>query len=506
MKSVLLFLLIISPSLIWAQFQFTEGKDFQRSKSESFNGFIGENNLSVFTVDYISSSKKKKQLFIRQFYKNDLSLILEKDIYNNHLSTHYSVPFEIYIINDKVYLFSILTHIKEGTTTLGYTILNDQFKEEKFIVVDSIRNYKGSNIQITLTEAKDAFVISKKHIHEISFKDVISLNCLALDGHSNWRKELLSTNNIHKISIEKIVSPNKDEVFLLCNYGFNNQNNSNINESKLLTNKYTLWAYNQPLNFLKEMELRLKLKWVNGLDFLIKKDGNILVSGFVNSSRTFGINASFNLEIDKKYEIVANNYFLFNDSIIKKFLPENSPKKGLENYFLRDIAVQDDGSFFMVGEHYYTYIDRIYDPRTNTTNTVEYFNYESILVAFFDAKNQLKWVKRIPKIQTSSNDGGFYSSFSVFNSNNSIFLIFNDSEKNHERDIEKTFDIQPIYNNRKNAIQCVSVNLEGDISFVPINNSKNYLLYAKKSKQMNSKEMYLFTELGRKGKIISLRF
>ena len=87
MKPFLLFILILSPLIIWSQFHMTEGSEIQRSKSESFNGFIGENNLSVFTVDYVSSSKKKKALYIRQYYKNDLNLMVEKDIYNTNRST-----------------------------------------------------------------------------------------------------------------------------------------------------------------------------------------------------------------------------------------------------------------------------------------------------------------------------------------------------------------------------------------------------------------------------------
>jgi hypothetical protein len=100
-----------------------EGKEFARSKTESFNGFIGENGLEIYTVDYIYSNKKKKQLITRKFYKSDLSITTEQDIFQNPLKdNYYSDPYEILLIDNKIYLFSIFTNIKEQTTTLGLYI------------------------------------------------------------------------------------------------------------------------------------------------------------------------------------------------------------------------------------------------------------------------------------------------------------------------------------------------------------------------------------------------
>ena len=254
-----------------------EGKEFARSKTESFNGFVGESGLEIYTIDYIYSNKKKKELITRKFYKSDLSLTIEKDIFQNPLEeNYYSDPYEILLIENKVYLFSIFTHIKEQTTTLGLFIYNENLDVENFEIIDSIDNLATTNIIIEVSDDDEAILVSQNHPHKITSKEAIDLNCLNLSGESIWKKQLVSFNTISRVNVEKIVFPSKEEVFLLCNYGFNNNRNADLEDVKLLTNKYSVWAYNQKLNFLKEVDLRLKLKWLNGVDPGLKEKWAII--------------------------------------------------------------------------------------------------------------------------------------------------------------------------------------------------------------------------------------
>ncbi len=483
-----------------------ESKEFARSKTEAFNGFIGENDLSVFTVDYIYTSKKKKSLIVRKFYKSDLSLMEEKDIFDNPLENYNNEPYEIYLVKDKIYLFSIFTHNKEGNSSIGLFIFNENMQQQSFEIVDTIERLSETNIFIQLSEDENAFVISQNHPHKLTHKEAVNLMCLDLYGDEVWKKELISLNDIHKVNVEKVIFPNKTEVFLLCNYGFNNNTQGNVDDIKLLSNKYSVWVYNNDLNFLKEIDLRLKLKWLNGVNMILKENGHIVVAGYVNSSRTFGINAFFNIEIDRKYEVIQNNYSRMDKELMSLFLPKDSRKKLLENFFLRQILLQNDGSFYVIGEHYYKYLDRVYDPRTNTTNTTEHFNYEYIIAAYFNPQGEIVWAKRIPKLQNSTNDFGYYSSFTTFNSKNEVYLIYNDYNKNLEISIDNVEDLKAIFNGRKNALVYVKINAEGPVFRKQIPNSNNYLLYAKKSLQIGDNSMYLLTELGRKSKIISMDF
>ena len=480
-----------------------ESPDFTRSKSESFNGFIGETDLAIFTIDYIYSSKKKKELIARKFFKSDLVLMQETNIFKSPLDGYYSEPYEVYFINDKLYLFSIFTHIKEQTTTLGLFIFSESLKLQQFEIVDSIANVNQTNIIIKPSHDKKALIIVQSHPHSNTRKQVVDLNCLNLSGQSVWKKELISFNTVSKINIESIEFPTNKEIYILCNYGFNTVNSQN-NQVKLLTNKYTLWVYNHSLNFLKEVDLKLKLKWINGVDIKLKPNGNLIVAGYVNSTRDFAIDAFFNIELNKKYEVINNNYYKFSKEEVQLFLLKGSKKKQLNNYYLRELIILNDGSFYLLGEHFDTYLDRVFDPRTNTTRTVEHFNYDYIISAYFDSLGHCSWIKRIPKIQNSTNDGGYYSSFSVFSKESEVYLVYNDHEKNIDYISDDLEYLKAMFNNKHSAITQVTIQTNGNIKKQHLSPKSRYYLYAKKSKSINTETMYLLLESGRKAKILGL--
>ena len=124
MIKVLTVLFVLCQTILgWSQSSSViEGKAFARSKTEAFNGFVGEDDLGLYAVDYIYTSKKRKELIVRKFYKSDMSLVEEKDIFQNPLPDYYNKPYEVLLVNSKLYLFTIFTHIKEGTTTMGLFI------------------------------------------------------------------------------------------------------------------------------------------------------------------------------------------------------------------------------------------------------------------------------------------------------------------------------------------------------------------------------------------------
>lgn len=483
-----------------------EGNEFARSKAESFNGFVGEDQSAIYTIDYIYSNKKKKELITRKFYKSDLTLIKEADIFTNPNENYYVDPYEALLVQNKIYLFSIFTHIKEQTTTLGLFIYSEDLTLQSFKIVDSIAKYDQTNIVFSVSDDKKSILMAQNHPHNINNKEVVDLTNFDLNGAVLWEKELISLNSVSRVNIEKISLASPNEVFILCNYGFNNNRNPNVDDLKLLTNKYTLWVYNHDLNFLKEIDLRLKQKWLNGIEIKIKQNGHLCLAGFVNSSRDHAIDAFFNIELDNKYEIIQNNYHKLTDSELSSFLPKENKDLQLEDFHLRNMVMLNDGSFYLVGEHFYTYIDRVYDPRTNTTSTTEHFNYGTILVAYFNSQGEMMWLKRIPKIQNSTNDRGYYSSFASFKYNNDLYLFYNDFEKNIEIPIEDTENIKPIFNGRRNALTYVQIQTNATAERKHVETDGNYLLYAKKSLQINEENMYLLLELGRKAKIIGLTF
>ena len=167
------------------------------------------------------------------------------------------------------------------------------------------------------------------------------------------------------------------------------------------------------------------------------------------------------------------------------------------------MCLLDDGSYFMLGEQYYRYMERIYDPRTNITTTTEHFYYNSIISSYFDAQGNHKWTERIPKEQNSTNDFGYFSSFATLNNGKEIFLFFNDSEKNNESPPKSYFDYASLFNNFKFQVSYVHLGEKGIVERgALLDASYDHLLRAKLSGQLDKESIYLITESSRNSKIV----
>ena len=480
-----------------------EGKEYTNTRKEAFNGFIGESALAVYGVDYGYVSKKKQELIIRKFYKNDLSLIESYNIYSNPLDDYINTPLELFYVNQQFYLFSQFDNYKSTKSKIGLFIFDENCNQISFKEVDTIQQIKLTKIEVKMADDSTGFVVMQSHLHKVANRQVVELTAIDNNGKTLWKKELLSTNSVNKTEVEQIIHT-KNETYLLCNYGYKSLSGNNS-----LSNKYTLWVYNHELNFMKEVVLRLKRKWINGVKINLTKNNRLLIAGYVNNSKGFGINAYFNVFLNKKYEPQNGNYFKFSKDVFSQFISEKKLSKTnqLDDFYLRDVALQNDGSFYMIGEVYYKYVDRVYDPRTNVTSTTNHYNYNSILVSYFDMNGELKWHKRIAKFQNSTEDNGYYSSFSVANlKDNSIAIIYNDNEKNLMLSLSDYDNHKELFNNRRKAIVYVLADESGLVKRKRVVDKTNFLIYAKQSKAITNGNIYLKMEYGKHSKIMNVDF
>lgn len=508
MKNKLLITLILLTTPMYSQIdKVVYGKEYVNNKKDAFNGFVGENNMALFGVDYSIINNKKHELIINDFYKADLSLVDSKNIYSNPLKDFNNSPIEIFYEKEQFYLFSKLINKKDSKTFIGLTIFNENRVQSSFEIIDTIERDNQTKINIKQSEDKSSFVLIQNHTHKVANRQVFEIKTFNLLGKLMWQKDLLSTNSVHQINIEKVIYTPK-ELFILCNYGINvNRLNST---PTVLSNKYTLWIYNKDLNFMKEADLRLKLKWINGVSMALNFNKELIISGFVNTSRDFGINTVFNVILNQKYEVSAINYYPFTSTDFNKFIPSNKNLNKLNylpNFYLRKLMVMADGSFFLLGENYHKFIERNYDPRTNITTTTEHFIYGDIIVCYFDNTAKLKWIDNVPKSQNSINDFGMFSSYAWINLNDKLALFYNDNEKNLDIPINDYFNQKELFNYRRNMHAYVLIDKEGIKKKGKLNTEKTgYLLYSKRSNSINDSTMYLYANYGRRSKIISVSF
>ena len=394
---------------------------------------------------------------------------------------------------------------RDKTVLLALEVFNENYERISYEVLDTIKNDEIQYIEESTD--KDGFLLAKHLRFTQLVEQEIELIHIDITGKSNWKKTLKSPMALQNLRIENIQFQSTGNIYLLCNYAFDMQTADNLTGDQLVNNKYAIWAYNPTTKFLKEFEIRLKGKWVNGIDMKIIANNTLQVAGYFNETKNQSINGAFGLQISEQFEVSNTNWHKFEPATLAVFAQKekNKKPKELENYTLKNLAIMDDGSFYLIGEQFYKYIERSYDPRTNVTTTTEHFNYNAVITSYFDTKGKHQWTMCIPKYQSSTNDFGYFSSFCTYNSGGDIYLIFNDNEKNNAEDHSSDQDFTNLFNNRKFQISYVHITEDGvQERGAVLKDENDYILRAKMSGQINVNAVYLITETNRSSRIIQL--
>ncbi|MEX1003559.1 MAG: hypothetical protein WDZ35_15680 [Crocinitomicaceae bacterium] len=503
MRILLLFILVFASRQLSAQLaEPLIGSEYNTSKKENFSGFLGENSLAVFTADYLYYSRRKQELIIRKFHKGDLQLINSENIYTEIKDGYTNEPEEIFYQNDTLFLFSKLYSERDKTRLLALQTFDNNCNQIESSIVDTLKGDEISYIEVS--SSKDGFLLASHLKYTQLIEQEIDLIRINRKGTVAWRKTIRSPMALQSLRIEQIRFNTDDSpLFILCNYAFDLSSGS-ANE-RLINNNYSIWSYDHKQEFLKEFDLRLKSKWVNGIQMKLTPSSELVVAGYFNESKNPAINGVFSLKVSKKLKLLSTSWHKFESDLMDKFFQNRNINKDVElsDYQLKNLALLKDGSFFLLGEQYYKYVERSYDPRTNITTTTEHYNYNSIIASYFDRRGNHKWSERISKSQGSTNDFGYFSSFCLLNSGQDIYLIFNDSRKNNESPPGDYYSYNSVFNNRRSQISYVHLTPSGIKSRGGLmDESYSHVLRAKLSGQISENSIYLITEANRSAKIV----
>lgn len=514
MKKILnILFLCLSATLLTAQEndngldKAVQGPSFSTSRKSNFSGFIGRNSQTIFAIDYLSVNRKKQELNLRRFHSADLQLVDSKELFSIIDENFYNEPNEIFYQNNTIFLFSTLNGLKDKFNMIYLEVFNEYGEKLSGRVVDTLN--LDEKYYVVESIEKQGFLIATHNKFDNIFEQTIQLTAIDGEGKTNWIQEIKSPVSLQNLTIEQVHYSIEAPIYILCDYGFDRDRGSiRENSTDLINNKYAIWGYDPEKAFLKEFDIRIKNRWINGIAMEYNSAKELVVSGFMNETRHQTINGVFSLKINPDLTVANSNYYKYKRSFYEKFVDAKrlDKTKELEDIILRHCVILEDDSYFILGEHFYQYTERNYDPRTNITTTTENYNYNSIIAAYFDANGNHLWSERIPKFQHTINDYGYYSSFSVMFNGNNLYLFFNDSDRNNEIALNDYFNYKSLSNNRRFQISYVQVNPDGVKSRGALINSNNsFMLRPKQSYQIDPGNFFLYGEVGKSRKLFSVK-
>lgn len=144
---------------------------------------------------------------------------------------------------------------------------------------------------------------------------------------------------------------------------------------------------------------------------------------------------------------------------------QNSAKpQALSDFEVLDFRPTDDGGFIVITENQSVVsVPKVSGTPENPRITyTDNFFFDDLIIYKLDATGNLVWVKRIPKNQRSTNDGGKFLSVAHGVSSDKVYILFNDIRRNYDssgRFIDGQFPFPMQFISGNNVIAYLEMNV-----------------------------------------------
>ena len=196
---------------------------------------------------------------------------------------------------------------------------------------------------------------------------------------------------------------------------------------------------------LEDFEVNLSGKRVEAMSMSSDNQRIFTLTGIYGETGKAGVTGLFYLRADfDRQEIIDEGFEKFGKDFItqdwsdrQKERAERQEQRGkgepqLYNYVMRQTEVLEDGSIVGSIEQYYVVVTTYTDPRTGATRTTYTYYYNDVIAYKVGKDGGFDWLAKIDKYQTSTNDGGPYSSYARYINDGKLCFIFNDSDRNYD--------------------------------------------------------------------------
>lgn len=267
---------------------------------------------------------------------------------------------------------------------------------------------------------------------------------------------------------------------------------------------YKILAYRDEGNSFKEYDVNLKDKFITDLGFNITDDDQLAVAGFYSDRGTTTIKGVCFMLIDAATEdVVKQGTKEFDASFMGMFNKKDVSKKNTDpelwEYDLDNIVIRSDGGALLLAEQFYIHVSTTTTRTGNSvsTRTVYYYHYNDIIAVNINPNMTIAWATRIPKRQTTANDGGYFSSYAYAIKDDKIYLLFNDNPDNLH--ISNPSSVAKYTSPKKSAATLVTIGSDGKWkkSLVFSNKEEGVILRPKICEQSGPDHMFLYAEKGK---------
>ena len=492
---------------------------------------IQKDGFYMLREKVLNNANARPKVYLEKF---DREMKLKKSVEQELKYKNKQRDFEdIIMLNGQLYLL---------------TTFNNEAKKRNYLFKQKIGSRSlipGKSLEmIADTEAKNSanegsfdFHISRDSSHLLVYNDLpynrkdperFALRVFDKQFEQVWEKNIILPYTDNQMTVEEYRVDNQGNVYLL---GVLYQDGAGQRRRGSANYQYVILAYTNNGEDFKEYRVDIGDKFITDLTFRVADDGNLICTGFYSEKGNYSVKGTYFFRLNAKTkEIFNKNLKAFDFDFLTSYMRPKDIEKArkaaqrgdekkqaeLYNFSLDDLILRSDGGAVLVAEQYYVYEVRDYDNFNagiggfyNGSNfrTDYYYNYNDIIVVNIKPTGEIEWTARVPKKQETTNDGGYYSSYTMAILPTGLYFVYNDNNRNFE---EAARSKNRVYNfNGNNSVMTVAqIKQDGEVTIFPVFNNRDAdtIIRPKVSKQIGKKEVAVFGEKGRYFRFASLKF
>lgn len=429
---------------------------------------------------------------------------------------------DLMMIGGNLYFLTTFNNQAQKKNYLFYQKINSKFKPEKeptYLAENDAKNkVQGGVFDLEISQDSSKVLVYNERSYVKNNPEQFTFRVFDNQFNPIWKKDVVLPYPDGNFVIEEYRVDDMGNVYLL---GVLYLDKARVRRQGNPNYQYIVLAYTEQGEKVDEYKIGLKDKFITDLTFKIANNGDLVCSGFYSEKGNYSIKGTYFFRIDTKTrDVYIKNLRPFDFEFLTEYLPEGQKNRAakaeeegntnrtaeLYQYSLDNLVLRSDGGALLVAEQYYVY-ERYYRYWDGTIRYDYYYNYHDIIVVNIKPDGEIEWATRIPKRQTTVNDGGYFSSYSMSIVKDRLYFIYNDNARNFEsqqRDVRRIYN----YNGKFSIIALTELKKDGTTSTFPLfyNNDAEIITRPKICKQTGSRKMLVYGERNRTYRFGSLEF
>ena len=440
---LLIFVLVLISPFALAQNRSNEvdilcGEEVKASKRSTLSDIVGYNESGVFVQKDEYNRMRLSSISTLEHYDNDMRFSSALELGEIEFIIH--LHDELYVFTSELDKKSKLNILYSQSVDMGDMRLNNDKQEIASVDFSGFSRFNSGSFSYEVSRDSSKLFINYNLPYARNESEKFGFHVFDGGLKEVWHREVTLPYTDQLLSVEDYVVDNNGGVHVV---GVEYKDRRAAKKKGNPNYTYHILSYDSKGSSDKPVEV--EGKFITDMQIAIDKDLNVLCGGFYSALGTFSIEGSFFLKLDdESNEIVSESFEAFGIDFITQHMSKRKEKKAkkkdkkgkdveMYEYDLDNIILKDDGGVLIIGEQYF--VNTVTTTSTDSngatrTTTNYYYYYNDIIVISVAPNGDIEWTQKIPKIQITSNDGGFFSSYALSIVADKLYFVFNDNPKN----------------------------------------------------------------------------